>query len=401
MGGSDRETARGFSESYGCLKMKVTVAAHGRFHSFEMAKGLHTQGKLENLQTTFPKYFARKIIGKGPDLICAPYFEVLRRIGAKLGANERATDFIIPRFARFVRENIRHSKSDILIGWSSAVLEAIPVAQSAGIKVIIDRGGSHIRFQNRLLKEAYRSEGIVYHGISNRIMERELEEYEKADAILVPSNTAAKTFIKEGISETKLFVTRLGVDPMGFNTKRLGSHGPVTKVISVGAVGIRKGSARLIRAISGITGHAELHLIGPIETGFNSVLRRLSLVNVRLVGPVPRTRISTIYEQADIFCLPSIEEGFGMTVLEAMASGLPVVVSDNVGAADIVEEGRTGFVFPVNDEVALADRLQELICDPEKRKRMGAAAREFAAGEENTWTSYTDRLVLNLNKVLS
>lgn len=78
---------------------------------------------------------------------------------------------------------------------------------------------------------------------------------------------------------------------------------------------------------------------------------------------------------ADIFCLPSYREGFGMTIIEAAASGVPAVASRIYGITDAVEEGKTGLLFPAGDRVALAQALLKLISDNELQKTMGTAAR--------------------------
>ena len=93
---------------------------------------------------------------------------------------------------------------------------------------------------------------------------------------------------------------------------------------------------------------------------------------------------------ASVLVLPSIQDGFGLVVLEAMASGLPVIVSDHVGAKDCVREGVDGFIVPVRDIEALADRLLWLHDHPSQRDAMGARARERAMGY--SWEAYRYRL---------
>ena len=105
---------------------------------------------------------------------------------------------------------------------------------------------------------------------------------------------------------------------------------------------------------------------------------------VHFVGHVEDVR--RYYAAADVFVLPSLFEGFGMTILEAMACGLPVVSSGNTGAAGLIENGRNGFVFHDQDEVP--GILQNLI-DADLRKRIGHEARKTA--EEYTWDKETAR----------
>lgn len=78
---------------------------------------------------------------------------------------------------------------------------------------------------------------------------------------------------------------------------------------------------------------------------------------------------------ADIFCLPSYREGFGLTLIEAAACGIPAVASRIYGITDAVEEGKTGLLFPAGDVPALAQALRRLLEDGDLRRQMGEAAR--------------------------
>jgi len=90
--------------------------------------------------------------------------------------------------------------------------------------------------------------------------------------------------------------------------------------------------------------------------------------------------------------LPSLADGFGMVVPQAMACGLPVIVTENVGAADIVTDGVDGYVVPIRDVAALKEKIRYLYEDPAARQRMSAAAVK-KAGRHLSWDVYGDRLV--------
>jgi phosphatidylinositol alpha 1,6-mannosyltransferase len=100
--------------------------------------------------------------------------------------------------------------------------------------------------------------------------------------------------------------------------------------------------------------------------------------------------LADAYASADVFVFPGPEETFGQVVLEAMASGLPVIVSARGGPASLVVEGKTGFICPVDDGAAFLQRVQELGTEAAQRARMGVAAREFAAAQP--WTAIMAQL---------
>jgi glycosyltransferase involved in cell wall biosynthesis len=124
----------------------------------------------------------------------------------------------------------------------------------------------------------------------------------------------------------------------------------------------------------------DLYLIGdPPTAEAQSYLRQLGIGDkVRLIEPKRGEELAQLFRRAQFFALSSDEEGLGIVILEAMASGLPVVSTACGGPATAVVEGGTGFLTPVGDVDALAAALQRLVSDPELRARMGAAGRRAA-----------------------
>jgi glycosyltransferase involved in cell wall biosynthesis len=113
---------------------------------------------------------------------------------------------------------------------------------------------------------------------------------------------------------------------------------------------------------------------------------------VRFLGFLNQSQLPSAYCAADVFVLPSLFEPFGLVVNEAMLCGLPVVVSDRVGAKfDLVRPGENGYVFPAGNIDALAAILREILPNAEHRARMGAAARR----RMETWSprEYTESMV--------
>ena len=97
--------------------------------------------------------------------------------------------------------------------------------------------------------------------------------------------------------------------------------------------------------------------------------------SVTLLGDVSRDRLAEEYVSADIFCLPSVQEGFGIVFLEAMAAGLPVVACRAAAIPEVVEDGVTGLLASPRDPAGLARALEALAVDPERARAMGEAGR--------------------------
>ena len=110
-------------------------------------------------------------------------------------------------------------------------------------------------------------------------------------------------------------------------------------------------------------------------------LARDTGVRLVLLPHTPWERISEVYAVADVFALLSTHEPWGVVVNEAAASGLPLVLSDRVGAAhDLLEDGRNGVLVPAGDAAAAGDALRALAADPDRRRAMGAASRQLVRG---------------------
>ena len=139
---------------------------------------------------------------------------------------------------------------------------------------------------------------------------------------------------------------------------------------------LRKGLVYLLEAIRLLDpSKFELTLVGPL-LGKGEGLRKYEGLFRHISGVRPQD-MPDFYRQADVAVLPSLVEGSALVVLEAMASGLPVIVTPNAGA-DSVRDGIDGFVVPIRSPWRIAERLQWLADNPAARVQMGRAARECA-----------------------
>lgn len=159
--------------------------------------------------------------------------------------------------------------------------------------------------------------------------------------------------------------------------------GPL-RVICVARLIERKGQHHLIEAIKrladdGVPVALELVGTGDAEPANEALARRLGVADrVRFAGYVPRERIAAAFAGAHVFALPSYNEGMAIAALEAMASGLPVVLTRTGGTEELVEEGVNGLTFDWADVDALAAHLRRLAADRALVRRMGLASRERA-----------------------
>ena len=373
--------------------MKNIISVHGRFHAFELAKGLYKKGLLESLFTTYPAFLVNRITASDLPVISIPYLEIYRRAAQKIFKRRQFDLFLCKSFGEFVKNKVKMSHgSGMLLGWSSATLEAIRPAQDLGRSVTIERGSTHIVEQMDVLKMAYSECGLTFDGLVPEIVAREEEEYDLADRISVPSKNAAVSFLKRGFPSEKILVNSLGVDLSLFKPSKRPPNNSKPKIIFAGEIGIRKGIPWLLKAFKKVSKKSELYLFGEIERGFEKKLKQFICPGVKICGPVSMLKLAMEYRKADIFCLPSIEEGFGLVVLQAMASGLPVVVSDAVGASDVLRDGKEGIIVPAFNEQSLSEALELLIDDVGVREKIGCASHKRISSQYS-WQHYLERAV--------
>ena len=377
--------------------MKVNISVHGRWHAFELANGLQRRGAMGRLATTYPAIVARRFLEPGIELRTRPLLEVRRRIYDRWHVGGKPDLAIAKAFARFAARTMT-SDADILVGWSSGTLEAIGSAHAAGLKVVIERGSTHIRNQIRVLSAAYAEFGLDYRGTEDEVIARELAEYEQCDAIAVPSDYAAETFVAEGIARAKLIVNPYGVDLAQFVPPVRPARNERARIVFVGRVGIQKGIPWLLAAADRLTAKADIHLIGPVDDEARPFLKT-ARSNVVIRGPLARADLVQEYARADLFCLPSLQEGgIPLTLLQAMASGLACVVTP--AAQGPIRDGREGLVVADKSPDALADALARLIAAPEERAAMGATARQAVVSGYG-WQDYADRALAAYRTLLN
>lgn len=370
--------------------LKVSIAVHGRYHAFDLARGLFEKGHLVQLATTYPRYAAQRFLPRGVPLRSAPRFEIWRRLAARFAFVPQADPGVSIGFGKFAARTLPDD-AHLLVGWSSAICEAIEPAQARGMKVCVERGSTHILHQLRVLGDAAARSNISPPGTPTEIIERELWEYENADAIAVPTRFAAETFISEGVAAEKLIVNPYGVEPDAFKPRDVPADGPF-RVLFAGSVGVRKGVPDLLLAFDKMPPGTELHLAGPIEHGMADLLARHARPGLIVHGPLAFARLKELYRSSTVFCLPSIEEGLAQVLLQAMASGLPVVTTEAAGGAELVVAGENGLIVPVGDPHALAGALLDMNADPARTWEMGRRARHRIETSFR-WSHYIDRAV--------
>ncbi len=282
----------------------------------------------------------------------------------------------------------------VVASWGCAEL-AFRKAKSRGALCVLNYPLAHHRFTRRYLQDEAARQPAFADTLNSHDrpawQERQFDtEIELADYILVGSTFVRESFIAEGVPAEKLAVIPYGADTRLFEpAEKEKRDGQGLRLLFVGQLGQRKGISYLLDAVRQTAAEGDsLTLVGQIPGSGQALAPYRN--QFRHVPHVPRIELREIYRQADVFVFPTLVEGMGLVVLEAMASGLPVITTPN-GPGDIVRDGVDGFLVPPRDVDAIVDRLQRLRADPQLRSEMGRSARERAS--EFTWRAYREQVV--------
>ncbi|UXU06516.1 glycosyltransferase family 4 protein [Agrobacterium tumefaciens] len=220
--------------------------------------------------------------------------------------------------------------------------------------------------------------------------DREKAEWRLADVIVCPSEFVRKHVVACGGPEDRCVVVPYGVNASAAIDRPARMPGPI-RVLTVGEVGLRKGSPYVVEAARLMEGAARFRMAGRVRVP-DDVKQEISQW-VELRGIVPRSQIVEEFRWADVFLLPSLCEGSATAVYEALAAGLPVITTENTGS--VVRDGIEGFIVPVCDPEAIATAVRALADNPELRRSMSTNALLRAA--EHTVEAYGERLLAALS----
>lgn len=379
--------------------MRVTISVGGRFHAFNLAQQLFKRGFLQRLITSYPKFEVKKY-GLPKDRVKSVVIkEILERSWRKIALG----DFYNPEF--FIAElydrlaSIQLVPADIFVGFASFALHSIRQAQTTGALTVLERGSSHISFHERMLREEYALQGIKARLLSHpKITAKELEEYQETDYISVPSSFAKKTFLDRGLPEEKLIQVPYGVDLSQF--QQMPKTDNIFRVIFAGGMCLGKGVHYLLQAFSELNlPGAELLLIGSINEEIKPYFQKYR-GSFRWLGHIKQKDLHKYYSQGSVFVLNSIDDGFGMVIIQAMACGLPVICTTNTGGPDIIREGQDGFILPIRDVETLKEKLVYLYEHPEIGKAMGISAK-VRISQGFTWDDYGEKMIEEYKRILA
>ena len=308
----------------------MLLATIGRFHFLEQARALEAAGRLTRHYCDDPRVLSLGRRGAW-----------LPRVAAEFRWRCRSSPCEAHRWAgsRLARLARVHPAPRIN---SAFALETLRQGDPAWV----DHGSLDERWVRHVLDEEARAWGAPLmsqggnHGKS-WLVDRQSEEFERAVGVVVASELAKQTLVSEGVPGVKIRVVTLGVDRQRFQPLPFREPGRPFRFVHAGPVSFNKGVHRLIRAFGSLLiPRAELWIVGSFANDSTErwLRRQARGLPVRFLPPVPQPALPRLFSQCDAFVLASLADGFGLTVLQALACGVPAVVSRWAGCSGILPQ---------------------------------------------------------------
>jgi glycosyltransferase involved in cell wall biosynthesis len=276
---------------------------------------------------------------------------------------------IYPWFDRWVQKQL--NPGDNIISSYAYANASFEWVRKHGGKTFLDGGNSHPDNFWEILSEEQRRWKAPDPPVARHYYERCRDMMEHVDYVFTASAYVAKSFLARGFKPEQLFPHPRPLNVSSF--KPGGSERPKDKpltIIHTGALCLRKGTPYLLEAFRLVlkkSPKARLVLRDSVRDDVKEIIARYNTLPITWLPLMPHHELAEHLRQADIFVLPSLEEGMVLTAVEAMGCGLPAILTPNCGANDLVESGVSGEVVPIRDPQATADAIlkwEEIVTRP-------------------------------------
>ncbi len=394
----------------------------GKQHSYHTAKSLYDLGLLETFYTSsyitsafFQKqiekrnntYWSRRYIkGLPGSKVNANWrFEIkemaLRKLQGKSPAAQLAVYNRDVNFDQYVAKRLQkkhHSKENSFWGFQGSCHSSLKKARELGLTSYCELATAHVVSAKQILGEEANLHKEWAHSIDNLEFpvyyeKRLVEEPHLATKCIAASSFTKNTLLNVGISEKDILYLPLGFDldyiPYQEKTSSDIEKRPL-KLLYAGTVTQRKGIKYLLEALKELNStDIELHIVGGIQGNDSALNNYKGLFHYH--PPVSQHELFEMYDQFDALVLPTIFEGFGLVIVEAMAAGLPVITTPHSIGPELIENDENGYIIPIRNIAAIKESILKLREKTENDfLKMRINARKAAT--TYSWDNHTNRL---------
>lgn len=417
------------------MSYKVIVAHPGKQHSFRLASALKKNGMLCKYVTTiydkkssFMMRILKKFLDQGnrkrvnsrknPDLIDDDIDQFCELSGlieiilARYDKSKRFYNkwhaFTSDRFGKKVAALAMREKVDAVIMYDTNSLSCFEILkkEAPGIKRIMDSSAANRLFMKKVYEQDIKTcpifsrklKGEVSYLWDKRSIDRCMREIDNTEYFLVPSEFVKKSFLFSNIEEQKIKICPYGSNfEVATHIIEDDSLSRCLEAVYVGNVTEMKGIYYLLEAVSSIPNNlVHLTVVGAYDNSLHIFDKYIG--RVTFTGRIQHDEVKKILYESDVFVFASLGEGLSLSVLEALACGLPCIVTEHSGANDAIEDYKNGFVIPIQSVKAIKDSLMWFADNRKLIPEMKQRAVETA--EKYTWEVYEERVSSSIVQII-
>lgn len=382
--------------------MKITYTSPNRSHHYPYAKAMHKAGALQAFICGFSRLSPRAALPEiGDKLKRHDFFQTLFVASLRYRAPQTAVTALNKLSNRRLDQVSYYwaRQSDVFLFYRTQGYRSMLKLHRQGPRplCVMEEVNSHVEFADEILHEEFKNLG--YRDTYQRDLDHtlRLKTYDEADYILCPSEFVKRSFISKGFSADRLLKVNFGFPPIEIKDILHPKNTDTFRVLYVGQLNYRKGLRYAIEAFKKLKHpKKEFIIVGP-TTQFTGLENTLIPDGVTFTGALKGDDLKNQYLNANVFVLPSLEEGLALVQGEALSFGTPLLITTNTGGDDLITDGVEGFIVPPADINALAERLQELADDQDLLKTMSENALQ-AARRLGSWDVAASKLIGQLKE---
>jgi alpha-maltose-1-phosphate synthase len=336
-----------------------------------------------------------------------PVREAVRLLTGAAGFSSRhetgifSIDAVFRELDRNVAEHLRKIDNvRSVYAYEDGALQTFQAAQDRDLQRIYDLPIGYWRVGQRIFVEEAEREPEWAPTLTGALDSAEKRDRKDDELRLATRVIVASTFTKQTLTDSPC-TTKIEIVPYGAPStvsSEIAKPSGRLKVLFAGSLGQRKGLSYLLKAIEMLKSNVELTLLGRKAASgcapLDSAVRKY-----RWLPTLSHDEVLREMQNNDVLVLPSLFEGFGLVILEAMSQGTLVITTDHTAGPDVIEQGVDGFMVPIRSGQAIAEKLELLASDPEQLMSMKLAARRKA--QSHGWESYRSRLLEVAREVMA
>jgi glycosyltransferase involved in cell wall biosynthesis len=253
------------------------------------------------------------------------------------------------------------SKHDFVHAIPGQALETFRTAKKLGVRTVLNHATGPSKNWVEVMRKEYERVGLTIETATvydDSFLDREAKEYSLADLHCVASTIVRQQLAYSGVPVDRIWTVGYGADPEIFYP-RIGGAPSEFRIVFAGYISLRKGIITLLTALEKLQKKDwSAHFYGGVAQEAKADISRYSgKTPLVFHGPLTQRDLAERMREASVLVLPSLEEGFGLVVAQALSCGTPCIVSDAVGAKDLIKNRENGSVYPVKDSEALCEEL--------------------------------------------